>query len=124
MGISWFLYCKETNTALSLGKLIGPIGEPPHENTFEFGGWNRHRDGERTTPEDLLAVITKFLVLHRGKPVILVPESFFDVLSEERQREIIDSPEWCVGDWLSVEANPPVDVQAETRALFERGELP
>lgn len=67
------LVCMKCREVLPLGKLAN-ISEEGSPIPWEFTGWRDQSTGELVEKSDLMELVERFLLLHRGHELVVLPE--------------------------------------------------
>ncbi len=113
MSYTYHLLCVDTLEVLDLGKFacLDEMGMPV---PWRATGWLDQSDGHRVQGDELRRVVERFLVLHRGKELRVVPGEFLneiDPTGEALRR--IDA----FSEVMEQLVNPEPDTNDELRAI-------
>ena len=81
------MICVDTGDVLDVGKLAR-IDKTGDEMPWGFGGWRDDVSGKWVDSTNLLRLVERFLIIHRGKEVRLVPLALLESVDIDSLRFI------------------------------------
>jgi hypothetical protein len=110
MSYTYHLVCIDCRVILDLGKIIA-IDEDGRDIPWQFGGWIDLDTHERLEAASLDSAVERFLILHRGHELRVVPDRYLAKADPECQLRRIETVAELFSQPISPEPDPEDDVE-------------
>ena len=124
MSYLYYLTCIDCGIRLDLGK-IACFDEGGNPKPWFLSGWLDQTDRHRVFGGELGEIIQRFLILHRGHELRVLPDAFLDRADPERNLSVVDTAADVMEQKVVPEPDPQqdadiihVDVMGRIRSRF------
>lgn len=118
MSHTYHLVCVDCREVLDLGKLLS-MDEAGSAIPWTWGGWLDQTTGARIAGASLWKVVEKYMILHRGHELRIIPEACLTQIDPSGELRYVDSASDILGRDVAPEPDDETDSRL-ARGLCER----